>query len=64
MALDLSKFTINSSGDIRQVSAFVPGTNARYTTLELHAALRARLSGYLVPKLVREIAGDTGKRPL
>ena len=28
------------------------------------AALRARLSGYLVPKLVREIAGDTGKRPL
>ncbi|MFZ6697192.1 EF-P beta-lysylation protein EpmB [Stenotrophomonas acidaminiphila] len=32
--------------------------------LELHAALRARLSGYLVPKLVREIAGDTGKRPL
>ena len=40
MALDLSKFTINSSGDIRQVSAFVPGTNARYTTLELHAALQ------------------------
>jgi len=32
--------------------------------LELHAALRARLSGYLVPKLVREIAGDSGKRPL
>ena len=38
--LDLSKFTINSSGDIRQVSAFVPGTNSRYTTLELHAALQ------------------------
>lgn len=32
--------------------------------LELHSALGARLSGYLVPKLVREIAGDTGKRPL
>jgi len=32
--------------------------------LELHAALAARLSGYLVPRLVREIAGDTGKRPL
>jgi len=31
---------------------------------ELHAALAARLSGYLVPRLVREIAGDTGKRPL
>ncbi len=30
----------------------------------LHAALMARLSGYLVPKLVREVAGDTGKRPL
>ena len=32
--------------------------------LGLHAALAARLSGYLVPRLVREIAGDTGKRPL
>ncbi|PJK09569.1 EF-P beta-lysylation protein EpmB [Lysobacteraceae bacterium NML120232] len=32
--------------------------------LELHAQLAARLSGYLVPRLVREVAGDTGKRPL
>ncbi|GAB3513389.1 EF-P beta-lysylation protein EpmB [Pseudoxanthomonas daejeonensis] len=32
--------------------------------LSLHAALVARLSGYLVPKLVREVQGDTGKRPL
>ncbi|AWV07636.1 lysine 2, 3-aminomutase [Lysobacter maris] len=31
---------------------------------QLHAAMAARLSGYLVPKLVREVAGDTGKRPL
>lgn len=31
---------------------------------QLHAALAARLSGYLVPKLVREVAGDPGKRPL
>ncbi|KAB7764885.1 EF-P beta-lysylation protein EpmB [Xanthomonas maliensis] len=31
---------------------------------ELHAALAARLSGYLVPRLVRELPGDTGKRPL
>ena len=31
---------------------------------ELHAALAARLSGYLVPRLVREIPGDSGKRPL
>lgn len=30
----------------------------------LHAALAARVSGYLVPKLVREVAGDPGKRPL
>lgn len=30
----------------------------------LHGALAARLSGYLVPRLVREVAGDTGKRPL
>jgi EF-P beta-lysylation protein EpmB len=30
----------------------------------LHAGLAARLSGYLVPRLVREVAGDTGKRPL
>ncbi|HZX81366.1 MAG TPA: EF-P beta-lysylation protein EpmB, partial [Lysobacter sp.] len=32
--------------------------------LALHRALAARLSGYLVPRLVREIAGDPGKRPL
>ncbi|MDQ2703203.1 MAG: EF-P beta-lysylation protein EpmB [Pseudomonadota bacterium] len=31
---------------------------------ELHAALAARLSGYLVPRLVREVPGDSGKRPL
>lgn len=30
----------------------------------LHTALAARLSGYLVPRLVREVAGDPGKRPL
>jgi L-lysine 2,3-aminomutase len=32
--------------------------------LALHAALRARLPGYLVPKLVREVAGEASKRPL
>src|SRR5690606_22910530 len=31
---------------------------------ELHAGLAARLSGYLVPRLVREVPGDSGKRPL
>jgi EF-P beta-lysylation protein EpmB len=34
------------------------------TALALHAALAARLPGYLVPKLVREIAGQPGKTPL
>lgn len=32
--------------------------------LALHGALRRRLSGYLVPRLVREVAGDASKRPL
>ena len=32
--------------------------------LALHAALVARLSGYLVPKLVRELPGDSSKRPV
>jgi L-lysine 2,3-aminomutase len=32
--------------------------------LELMAGVRARLSGYLVPRLAREIAGETSKRPL
>jgi len=31
---------------------------------QLHTELQARLSGYLVPKLVREIAGETGKSTL
>ncbi|MEO8810461.1 MAG: EF-P beta-lysylation protein EpmB [Rhodanobacter sp.] len=31
---------------------------------ELHQALRTRLPGYLVPQLVREVAGDASKRPL
>jgi EF-P beta-lysylation protein EpmB len=30
----------------------------------LHAQLRARLPGYLVPRLVREIAGETAKTPV
>jgi EF-P beta-lysylation protein EpmB len=34
------------------------------TALALHAALAARLPGYLVPRLVREIAGQPGKTPL
>lgn len=38
----------------------VPDDEAR----RLHAGLAARLSGYLVPRLVREVPGDPGKRPL
>lgn len=34
------------------------------TARALHQALATQLSGYLVPKLVREVPGDTGKRPL
>lgn len=34
------------------------------TAVSLHRELAAQLSGYLVPKLVREVAGDTGKRPV
>ncbi len=34
------------------------------TALELQQALRTRLPGYLVPRLVREMAGDASKRPL
>ncbi len=34
------------------------------TAKDLHAQLTARLSGYLVPKLVREISGDSNKRPV
>lgn len=32
--------TIDSSGNIRQVTAFVPGTHSRYSTLDLHAFLQ------------------------
>src|SRR5690606_11136369 len=38
----------------------VPDGRAR----ALHAALVARLPGYLVPRLVREVPGDTSKRAL
>jgi L-lysine 2,3-aminomutase len=32
--------------------------------LALHAGLAARVPGYLLPRLVREVAGDPGKRAL
>ena len=34
------------------------------TALALHAALTARLPGYLVPRLVREVAGAPAKQPI
>ena len=40
MTISASDFTIDSSGNIRQAAAFVPGTNVRYSTLELHAWLQ------------------------
>lgn len=40
MAIDATKFTVALNGEIRQTAAFVPGTNARYSTLELHAWLQ------------------------
>lgn len=40
MAINASDFTIDSSGNIRQTASFVPGTNTRYSTLELHAWLQ------------------------
>lgn len=44
MAIDASKFTIDASGNLRQVAAFVPGTDTRYATLELHAWLQSLAS--------------------
>lgn len=35
-----SDLTIDASGNVRQVTPFVPGTHSRYTTLELHAFLQ------------------------
>lgn len=33
-------FSIDINGNVRQMAAFIPGTSARYTTLELHAWLQ------------------------
>ena len=40
MAINASDFTIAGNGDIRQSTAFVPGTHTRYPTLDLHAWLQ------------------------
>lgn len=40
MAIDASKFSIAPNGDLRQVAAFVPGTDSRFSTLELHSWLQ------------------------
>lgn len=40
MAINSTAFTVASNGDIRQATAFVPGTHTRYPTLDLHAWLQ------------------------
>ena len=44
----------------------ISGTHHFYidepTAMDLHAKIHARLPGYLVPRLVKEIAGEAGKR--
>ena len=39
-AINASTFSIATNGDLRQVAAFVPGTSAPHSTLELHAWLQ------------------------
>ncbi len=46
---------------VRGTAHFEVGEDA---ARELLAAMRARLPGYLVPRLVREVPGDVAKRPL
>lgn len=40
MAINAADFSIAVNGDLRQATAFVPGTHTRYTTLDLHAWLQ------------------------
>lgn len=40
MAIDPSKFTIDASGNLRQVAAFLPEVDSRFSTLDLHAWLQ------------------------
>ncbi|RMG33155.1 MAG: EF-P beta-lysylation protein EpmB [Gammaproteobacteria bacterium] len=37
---------------------------AETNAIALHEAMRARLPGYLLPRLVREVPGDSAKRPV
>lgn len=40
MTIDATKFSIDASGNLRQINSFNPGTDSRYSTLELHAWLQ------------------------
>ena len=40
MAINPTQFSVDASGAVRQTAAFVPGTSARYSTLDLHAWLQ------------------------
>jgi L-lysine 2,3-aminomutase len=59
--LDVQPYYLHQLDRVAGTAHFeVPDARAR----ELLDAMRARLPGYLVPTLVRETAGDPGKRPL
>jgi EF-P beta-lysylation protein EpmB len=59
--LDVQPYYLHQLDRVAGTAHFeVPDARAR----ELLDALRARLPGYLVPTLVRETAGEPGKRPL
>jgi L-lysine 2,3-aminomutase len=60
-ALGVLPYYLHQLDRVRGAAHFeVSDTRAR----ELLGTLRARLPGYLVPRLVREVPGETGKRPL
>jgi len=60
-ALGVLPYYLHQLDQVRGTAHFeVSDTRAR----ELLGTLRARLPGYLVPRLVREVPGETGKRPL
>lgn len=60
-ALGVLPYYLHQLDRVRGTAHFeVPDTRAR----ELMGMLRARLPGYLVPRLVREVPGENAKRPL
>ena len=62
---DLDKFSamLADSSDLQRLVRS-PVFTADAQAKALIAGLTARLSGYLIPKLVRELPGDPSKRPV